>query len=133
MKAIPLPVPQLLDRPYELSAEQISFYHHNRCIKLKHVLDDVTLTYYNDVITDCVNRLNTQTKEMKERSTYQQAFLQLFNLWREDEQIKKLVFSKRLAQLAASLLQCSGSRLYHDQALFKEPGGGITPWLLDHF
>jgi hypothetical protein len=85
------------------------------------------------VITDCVNRLNTQTKEMKERSTYQQAFLQLFNLWREDEQIKKLVFSKRLAQLAASLLQCSGSRLYHDQALFKEPGGGITPWLLDHF
>ncbi|MFM7820610.1 MAG: phytanoyl-CoA dioxygenase family protein, partial [Actinomycetota bacterium] len=23
-------------------------------------------------------------------------------------------------------------RLYHDQALFKEPGGGITPWHQDH-
>jgi ectoine hydroxylase-related dioxygenase (phytanoyl-CoA dioxygenase family) len=133
MNAIPLPVQQLLDRPYELSAEQISFYHHNRYIKLKHVLDDVTLTYYNNVITDCVNRLNTQTKEIKERTTYQQAFLQLFNLWREDERIKQLVFSKRLARIAASLLQCSGSRLYHDQALFKEPGGGITPWHADQY
>ena len=24
-------------------------------------------------------------------------------------------------------------RLYHDQALFKEPGGGITPWHQDQF
>ena len=24
-------------------------------------------------------------------------------------------------------------RLYHDQALYKEPGGGITPWHADHY
>ncbi len=133
MHSIPPSIQQFLDTPYDLSQEQISFYQTNRYIKLKQVLNEETLAYYNGVITDCVTRLHTQTQRMDERSTYQKAFLQLFNLWREDEQIKQLVFSRRLAQLAASLLQCSGSRLYHDQALFKEPGGGITPWHADQY
>ncbi len=47
--------------------------------------------------------------------------------------IRELVFSKRLAQSAADLMQTSGVRLYHDQALFKEAGGGITPWHADQF
>ena len=25
----------------------------------------------------------------------------------------------------------AGVRMYHDQALYKEPGGGITPWHVD--
>ena len=28
---------------------------------------------------------------------------------------------------------CRGVRLYHDQALYKEPGGGITPWHADQY
>ena len=32
---------------------------------------------------------------------------------------------------AAELLGVAGVRLYHDQALFKEPGGGPTPWHQD--
>jgi hypothetical protein len=42
-----------------------------------------------------------------------------------------LIFSKRLAKIAADLMQVDGVRLYHDQALFKEAGGGITPWHAD--
>jgi hypothetical protein len=49
--------------------------------------------------------------------------LQLFNLWREDPEIKKLVLSKRLAQIATALIGVKGVRLYHNQALFKEAGG----------
>ncbi|MEY4893959.1 MAG: hypothetical protein RL751_769, partial [Bacteroidota bacterium] len=60
-------------------------------------------------------------------------FLQLFNLWRENSLIKELVFSKRLGQLASELMQVNGVRLYHDQALFKEAGGGITPWHADQY
>jgi ectoine hydroxylase-related dioxygenase (phytanoyl-CoA dioxygenase family) len=70
---------------------------------------------------------------LDQRSTYGKAFLQLFNLWREDEAIKKFVFSRRLAKLAADLMQVEGVRLYHDQALFKEAGGGITPWHADQY
>ena len=32
-----------------------------------------------------------------------------------------------------SLMGVDGVRLYHDQALFKEPGGGRTPWHQDQF
>ena len=40
---------------------------------------------------------------------------------------------KTLAQIAAELMGVSGVRLYHDQALYKEPSGGITPWHADQF
>ena len=49
------------------------------------------------------------------------------------EQIRELVFSKRIAKLAADLMKVDGVRLYHDQALFKEAGGGITPWHADQY
>ena len=65
--------------------------------------------------------------------TYQKAFLQIFNLWRENEIVNEFVRSKRLAKIALDLLGTSGVRLYHDQALYKEPGGGITPWHADQF
>jgi ectoine hydroxylase-related dioxygenase (phytanoyl-CoA dioxygenase family) len=35
--------------------------------------------------------------------------------------------------LAADLMEVEGVRLYHDQALFKEAGGGITPWHADQY
>jgi ectoine hydroxylase-related dioxygenase (phytanoyl-CoA dioxygenase family) len=70
---------------------------------------------------------------VEERSTYGKAFLQLFNLWQEDDLIKELIFSKRIAKIATDLMQTSGVRIYHDQALFKEGGGGITPWHADQY
>ncbi len=65
--------------------------------------------------------------------TYAQAFTQRMNLWRQHPAIATLVRSKRLAGLAADLMQVSGVRLYHDQALFKEARGGYTPWHVDQF
>lgn len=121
----------ILNTPYVLTPEQVAFYQEHRYIKLKQVLPAEVVAYFNEVITQKVAALNTQTVPLHERSTYGKAFLQLFNLWTQDPHIKNLVFSKRLAQLAADLMQVSGVRLYHDQALFKEAGGGITPWHAD--
>src|ERR671936_230743 len=39
----------------------------------------------------------------------------------------------RFARIAAELLGVPAVRLYHDQALFKEPGGGLTPWHQDQY
>lgn len=130
---IPASVQALLDQPYPLTADQIAFYEQNRFIKLKQVLDDDTLVFFNKVIGAAVDRMNTETRPLEERSTYGKAFLQLFNLWREDETVRALVFSKRLGRIAAALMQVDGVRLYHDQALFKEGGGGITPWHADQY
>ncbi len=68
---------------------------------------------------------------LEERKTYGKAFLQVHNLWRFDDQVKALVFAPRLAKAAADLLGVQSVRLYHDQALCKEPGGGHTPWHQD--
>jgi len=133
MSAIPATIQQALDTPYALSDDQIAFYQTNRYIKLKEVLDAPTLDYFNEVISAKVAELNTATQRLEERDTYGKAFLQLFNLWREDERIRALVFSRRVAKIAADLMQVEGARLYHDQALYKEAGGGITPWHADQY
>ncbi len=123
---------QLAD-PFTVTLEQRAFYQEYGFIKLKHVLSPEVLAYYGNLITEWVIRLNTLTKPMEERTTYERAFLQIMNLWRENDEIREFVFSRRLAQIAADLMDVSGVRLYHDQALYKEPSGGITPWHADQF
>ena len=123
----------MLDQPFVLNQEQISFYALNKYIKLKHVFNSETIDKYNQIIGEEVEKLNTEERPLEARDTYGKAFLQLFNLWRTNEEIKKLIFSKRLAGIARDLMQVHGVRIYHDQALFKEAGGGITPWHADQF
>ncbi|GAB3034414.1 phytanoyl-CoA dioxygenase family protein [Spirosoma pulveris] len=122
-----------LDIPYSVSQDAIAFYQEKGYVKLKDVLSPAVLDYYGTIITDLVFKLNTLIKPMEERTTYERAFLQIMNLWREDEQAKEFVFSKRLARIATDLMGVQGVRIYHDQALYKEPSGGITPWHADQF
>jgi len=122
-----------LDTPFNLSREYIDFYRENGFVKLKHVLSPETIQYMNKTISAEVVRLNTQHLPMEERDTYGKAFLQIMNIWTRSELVKEIVFSKRLAKLAADLMGVDGVRMYHDQALFKEPGGGHTPWHADQY
>jgi len=133
MKIVPDSIKNFLAQPYPLRAEQIAFYDQNRFIKLKGVLNEETVRFYAGVITEKVLAMRREDRPLEQRDTYGKAFLQLFNLWREDERIRELVFSKRIAKIASDLMQTRGARLYHDQALYKEPGGGITPWHADQY
>ena len=133
MSSIPSTLLESLAKPYELSLDQIDFFQKNRFIKLKQVFDQETITYFNEAIGKRVALMNKEHTPLEQRSTYGKAFLQLFNLWREDEIVKEFVFSKRLAKIASNLMQVNGVRIYHDQALFKEGGGGITPWHADQY
>jgi ectoine hydroxylase-related dioxygenase (phytanoyl-CoA dioxygenase family) len=133
MPQLPEQIRHFLETPYPLTQAQIAFYEQQRFIKLKQVLNAETIAFFNEVISEQVAVMNQEQTALEERSTYGKAFLQLFNLWRENELIKELVFSKRLGQLASELMQVNGVRLYHDQALFKEAGGGITPWHADQY
>ncbi len=121
----------ILEKAYPLTQKQIDFYRENSFIKLKEVLSVEVIEYYNKIISMRVDALKKIDIPLAQRDTYGKAFLQLANLWCEDEQIKELIFSRRLAQIATELMEVDGVRLYHDQALFKEAGGGITPWHAD--
>ncbi|MGH7959559.1 MAG: phytanoyl-CoA dioxygenase family protein [Opitutaceae bacterium] len=122
-----------LDGHYSLTDAQRVFFDQNWYIKLKQVLSPATLEYFGREITAQVRRLNTLHLPVEQRSTYQKAFLQVSNLWTKSEIVKQFAFAKKLARLAVELLGVTGVRMYHDQALYKEPAGGITPWHADQY
>lgn len=122
-----------LDARFALPAIAIEHFRTEGYVKLKHVLSPEVLRFYGDAITQQVIRLNTLVKPMSERTTYERAFLQIMNLWTKDETCREFSFSKRLARIAAELMGVRGVRMYHDQALYKEAGGGFTPWHADQY
>ncbi len=122
-----------LQNDYRLTEEQIEFFQKNKFIKLKQVFSLETLEYYNKVISEEVEKQSAEKIPLEERDTYGKAFLQIFNLWRENEKIRDFVLNNRLGGIAAQLMRVKNVRIYHDQALFKEAGGGITPWHADQF
>lgn len=122
-----------LNAPYGLTPDQIERYRDQGYIKLKNVLSPAVIDFYGREIACLVQELNRQTKPMEERTTYEKAFLQVVNLWTKSEVVQQFCFSKRLARIAAELMGVDGVRMYHDQALYKEPGGGITPWHADQY
>jgi ectoine hydroxylase-related dioxygenase (phytanoyl-CoA dioxygenase family) len=130
MRTAPAPT-TALDQPYALTAEAIARYREQGFIKLAEVLDAPTLASYAEQIAVAVAAFAPSVPVLEERSTYGKAFLQVMNLWRQDAVIETLVRSRRLARIAADLMGCDRVRLYHDQALSKEAGGGITPYHVD--
>jgi len=123
-------LPNLDDR-YEIHDEHVQEFKRNGHIQTLNVLNAGEVAAYRRVISNAVNQRNEEKRSLSERDTYGKAFLQIMNLWRVEDTIKKFVFAKRFAHMAATLLEVKNVRLYHDQALFKEPGGGPTPWHQD--
>lgn len=119
-----------LDQPYELSPEQQAAFGEEGFVKLPAVLDEATLAAWREEIAELALE-KSDRPPLEERDTYGKAFVQVTNLWQRSEAVEAFVRSRRLARIATALLGTRGVRLYHDQALFKEPGGGATPWHVD--
>jgi len=123
-----------LDTPYPLTNAQVEAFNRDGFIKLKRVLSPAVIEAYRPLLREVTMEHNhLKDVPMDQRTTYQKAFIQVTNLWRRDERVHPLVFSKRLARIAADLLRVGGVRLWHDQALYKEKSGGFTPWHADQY
>jgi len=133
MNKVPESIAKWMNESYLLSDKDISFYRNNGFIKLKNVFNKEEIDFLNVEITKEVNTLNKQLLSMEQRDTYGKAFLQIMNIWKNSEIVKEIVFGKKLAKIATELMEVEGVRLYHDQALYKEPSGGHTPWHADQF
>jgi len=122
-----------LDAAYPLDDRCVAAFREQGFVRLGQVLSPETLAWYGPEITRLTLELTHEKRPLAERGTYAQAFLQVTNLWRRSERVREFVFARRLAGLAAALLETKAVRLYHDQSLYKEPGGGITPAHADQF
>ena len=122
-----------LSGDYALNEEQIAAYRRDGHVLLRHVCASDEIAAYRTVLNNATYALNNETRPMSERDTYGRAFLQTMNLWRSDEAARKFTLARRFGKIAADLMGVDGVRLYHDQSLYKEAGGGHTPWHQDQY
>jgi ectoine hydroxylase-related dioxygenase (phytanoyl-CoA dioxygenase family) len=122
-----------LDDFKKISAENITEFREQGHTLVKNVLSADEIVTYRSVIVDAAEKYNTEKRKLQDRDTYGKAFLQIMNLWQNDTNVRKFVLAKKMAKIAADLMGVENVRLYHDQALFKEPGGGPTPWHQDQY
>lgn len=121
----------ILNEYLEISPAQKADFNENGHLLLRNVLGKDDVEAYHRIINAAATKYNEEKRRLEDRDTYGKAFLQIMNLWRNDEEVKRFVLAKRFAKIAADLLGVDNVRLYHDQALYKEAGGGPTPWHQD--
>jgi ectoine hydroxylase-related dioxygenase (phytanoyl-CoA dioxygenase family) len=124
------PLPTLAS-PYPISDTQYDAYRRDGHLLLRGVCSAGEAAAFRPCFVDEVARRSADALPMDQRDTYGKAFLQIMNLWQDAEVFRRFVLAKRFAGIAARLLGVDAVRLYHDQALFKEAGGGATPWHQD--
>src|SRR5450432_4180163 len=116
-----------------VDADTISRFQETGHALIGSILSEDEVVAYRQVIKDAASRLNTENRKLEDRDTYGKAFLQIMNLWEADEGVKKFTLARRFGKIAAELMGVKNVRIYHDQALFKEPCGGPTPWHEDQY
>jgi ectoine hydroxylase-related dioxygenase (phytanoyl-CoA dioxygenase family) len=120
-----------LSRPYPVTVAQAAAYQRDGHILLRGVCTPEEVVAYGPLLSAVTLAHNRNTRPLEERDTYGKAFIQVGNLWKRDEAAARFTLARRFAQIAADLMGVEGVRLYHDQALYKEAGGGHTPWHQD--
>jgi ectoine hydroxylase-related dioxygenase (phytanoyl-CoA dioxygenase family) len=130
--------PPQLQSEYSLQPEQIAAFRRDGYIVLRGVVTRDEMAAYRPIILDAVReKLRAEGRDtsnpVDERDTVGKAFLQVLHLWENYAPMRAFSLSKRLAKVAAQLLEAPAVRFYHDQVLFKEAGGGHTPWHQDGY
>ena len=121
----------LFDGRYDLAPDDVAVYQDRGHVLLRGVGQPHDVAAFRPAFASAVARFNRESRPLAERDTYGKAFLQVMNLWCEDDEVRRFVLAARFADIAAQLLGVGNVRIYHDQALVKEPGGGHTPWHQD--
>jgi ectoine hydroxylase-related dioxygenase (phytanoyl-CoA dioxygenase family) len=124
---------QSLSTMYPISQDQIGQYQRDGHILLKNVAAQEDVKVIRPLIIGIVDGVAKAGETQGRISDYSKMFTQTTNVWRKNELIREFIFADRFARIAADLMGVNGVRLYHDQALVKEPGGKPTPWHQDYY
>ncbi len=125
--------PTPLDDAYDLPDACVQEYRERGHTLVRGLATPDEVARFRPGIVEAAEAARHDHRPLAERDTYGRAFLQMLNLWPRHDVARAFVTSRRFARVAAGLLGVPAVRLYHDQALFKEPGGGLTPWHQDQF
>ena len=126
----------------ELTREQIDFYQDNGYIIIDDFLSPDELEIWRRQVDDAVaqrdGRVTAGGTRARDRVVddesrfYDKVFVQRMNLWTDHAGMRELLFNPRLGQMASELAGVDGMRIWHDQALIKQPWANPTGWHLDN-
>src|SRR5436190_3311167 len=122
-----------LDAPYTLSGDACRDFERDGHVLLRQVAAPDEVAAYRPLIRAATFDNSVEKRTLDERDTYGKAFIQVGDIWKKEPAVAGFTLARRFAGIAAELLGVTAVRLYHDQALFKEPGGGPTPWHQDQY
>lgn len=122
---------QVYDTPWPLELAAVDQFARDGHLLVRGLGAGLDFAALRDELAPFAERANHRLAPMPQRSTYDRAFLQMFNLWRSNAAFERFTLAQRFAGVAAQLLGVRAVRLYHDQALVKQAGGGHTPWHQD--
>jgi ectoine hydroxylase-related dioxygenase (phytanoyl-CoA dioxygenase family) len=122
-----------LEKPYSITSDESAQFRRDGHILLHGVASAEEIELYRPLITGLVDELARGRSLQVKVDDTNPLFIQATNVWLKSEAIREFVFARRFARIAAELMAVRGVRLYHDQALIKEPGGYATPWHKDHY
>lgn len=126
--------PQTLqDLEHRLDREIVESFRRDGHVLVRGLSSPNEVQLYRPIMQSVVKRVAQQRDTQGRIDDYSRLFTQVTNVWRLDEAARRIVFSRRFAAAAAQLLGVPSVRLYHDQALFKPPGAGPTPWHQDRY
>ena len=118
---------EFLNSSMLLTEDKIKSYHDFGFVKIENVIEADFLSEVQKIIQAAVLlRKGKDERELKDKSQYEQSLLQCGFLCWDYIAMKDFVFAKRFAGIVKDLMKADHIRLWHDQALFKEPGGRIT-------
>ncbi|MCS5674453.1 MAG: phytanoyl-CoA dioxygenase family protein [Acidimicrobiales bacterium] len=96
-------------------------------VVIEDLLNTTELESFGAAVDSAVRtRVGADDRQVSEKSLYEQSFQQCANLWEDNPEVRGLTFQQELGEMAASLLGAETLRIWHDQALYKEPGGRET-------
>ncbi len=116
-----------MNETQRLTDQQIEVFQRDGFLVVENVLSPAELATFGGALDSAVAaRASIDSRRLEEKTVYEQSFIQCINLWEDTVDVRRLTFDPRLGEMAARLLGADAVRIWHDQALYKEPGGRET-------
>ena len=122
----------------DLTQDQIDSYRQNGFVVLHDFLTPEELETWRQAVDGAVRQrgkqkmFNQEVDEDQEETYYDYVFVQRINLWQDSLDVRRLILDPRLGRMASDLAGVEGVRIWHDQALIKQPWANPTGWHLDN-
>jgi len=117
---------------YPVPDEKVDFFQENGYVALRDVLNDREVEALRRGVGKARDEREDAARDLAGDDEEAERILQMINLWEQYPEVQAYIQGGRVAKMAQRLTGSSSVRLYHDQALVKEPGPSApSPWHQD--